>query len=239
MKMPILMSALVLLTMLPGCQKVNDWGKDHFYEGEKYFPEIDDPQTPINITKRNMRSLRVYNDFGTLGIFDVLLLNNEVRNVYVWLHEQRMGLAPEVAQQLERRQLAEHEDALSFYVIAFAPTSTMPLDEDGEAPWTVLLKTEAGIMRPRYVRPVELSVEYKYVLNTYLSKHKTVYLVKFDWPAGPWELEFRLPDRRACLSWACPVVPPPPVPKVCTKIKPEKCMPGRPPMARASQETVV
>ncbi len=241
MKMPILISVIACLAVLPGCYQIEGWERDHFYQGAKYFPNIDDPQTPINIVKRNMRTMRVYDEFGTLGIFDALWLNDEVRQVYIDLHARRMGLSPEMEQQLLRRQMAEQQDALSFFVIAYAPNTTMPLDEEGNAPWTIFLKTPVGQLRPLSIRIVELSVEYKYVLSNYLSKHKTVYLVRFDPWDGPFELEFKYTDRHACVSWERPAVPPPPESKTCTKIKPEEeeCVTGRPAIARVSKELVV
>ncbi len=239
--MHVLFGAMTLMACLSGCHKIVDWEKDHFYQGERYFPDVDDPFTPRNIIKHYIRQLRVYDEFGTLGLFDVLILNHDVRRVYVELHAARMGFSTEIEEQLMRREMAEHEDALSFYIFAYAPDSTMPLDEEGNAPWTVLLRTPDGEVRPRSVRVVELAVEYKYLLNDWLSKHKTMYLVKFDRPGTPFELEFKLPDRYACVSWDKPAEPAPVQHprRRSMKARPAHCVPGRPAMHRASQETIV
>lgn len=243
MKMPILMTTIAMLACLSGCaKKVAEWEKDYFYQGEKYFPDIDNPTNPRKIIKRNIRSVRIYDEFDTLGIFDVLLLSDEVRHVYMELHARRMGFSPEAEEQLLRRINAEHQDALSFYVVGYAPGTTMLLDQEGNAPWAVLLKTPNGIMQPRSVRSVDLNPEYKYLLGDYLGRHKTVYLVKFEKPNVQFELQFTMPDRSACLSWDKPAFPEPDPcdrRKPYIQPKPAKCAPGRPAMYRATKEIIV
>ncbi|MBN1549572.1 hypothetical protein JW872_02825 [Candidatus Babeliales bacterium] len=162
--------ALILL-LLPGCGRLIDWGTETFNQGEKREMS----RTVIN---DHFRTVNVYNEFGTAGLFDILWLSNEVRTVYADLNASFHGKTTEAHKSFLRRQLAENDNFISFYVLAVVQQNVAPLG-DKQSPWNIRLRVNGQLYAPRDIKDVELNPEYEYLLKDHWTRFRTVYHVKF------------------------------------------------------------
>lgn len=171
MKHPFLFRApfLILIVMLSGCGRIIDWGKCNFYQG------IEAEGIPSGVCAY-VRTLIVYDQFTTVGIFDALWLSDEVRAYYTQTYAHRLGKNASQENNLLRRLLAENEHYLSFIVLSLYE---FPLGEP-ESVWSVMLEIGDAVYTPVEIKPVELTPEYQAFFGNRYNRFKTAYLIKFD-----------------------------------------------------------
>jgi len=192
---------LFLLTLLPGCNKIIDWGKDNFYQGEKVEKDID-------IARNYLKSQRVYDQFTISGHFDALWLSDEVRKVYTDIYCKRRSKTDEQKQIFLRRQLEENNHFITFYLLSL---QHIVLGE-AESTWSISLKVGDKSLNPVKIKTIDLSPEYLDIFGKKYNKFKDVYLVYFN--AKDVEdnyiineqtdnitLLFRSVDKELLLSW--------------------------------------
>lgn len=119
-------------------------------------------------------SKRIYQQFRTVAIFDVLWLSKEVLQARADLYAARRGLGEN---QIEIIQ----DDTLSFYVLMSRADFGIPATIDTVyPPWTVTLCINGKSYEPAYLKAVDLEPEYICMLNVCLLKFRRPFLVKFD-----------------------------------------------------------
>jgi hypothetical protein len=155
---------------LPGCGRVIDWGKDIFFQGEDITPDM-------LLARRHVRSAKVYDEFSTAGIFDVLWLSDEVRTVYATLHARKEARDEDRANTFLRRQIEENRHSLAFYLLV---PRAIHLGDSNNSEWSVFLQVGEYKAQPIELKTVELSVEYKAIFGRIYNRFKTVYCLKFD-----------------------------------------------------------
>lgn len=164
--------------LFSGCSRVIDWGKRTFNQGCKV-------EACIDLVRAHIRTVRIYDQLKTLGIFDVLWLSNEVRTVYADLHAEKFMLNEATLQDLKSQELAQNKEYLSFYILGYDPKfiSDGPFTATGKknnSNWTVVLKVNDKFYEPEVLNIVKLNPEYILFFGKKLSKFKTVYLVQFS-----------------------------------------------------------
>ncbi len=165
----VALSAIIL--MLPGCGgNIFDWGKEAFKQGENY------DTSKRQVVNDYIRSLRMYDEFTTLGIFDVMWLSDEVRTVYAQVYATMLGKDEDAEKTFLRRQLKANEHYISFYVLS---TSYVPLTIK-PTQWAVYLELDGKKYLPFEVKAVELPVEYITFFGSRMTRHKHPYEVRFD-----------------------------------------------------------
>lgn len=191
----------VLVVLVPGCGRILDWGKGSFYQGELRK----DDYTQVN---SYIRSVAIYDQFTTRGIFDAIWLSDPVRTVYSELHSSRRGTAEEYKKTFLRRQLEENNHFLSFYVLSLYE---VPLGEP-ESEWSVFLEVDGQLYLPMEIKAVDVPYEYRVFFDRKYTAFKTSYAVRFnamtveEKPIITPEvrhvaLHFRGIDREAILKW--------------------------------------
>ncbi len=190
------------LAVLPGCGRLIDWGKSQFNQGD----EVDEIDKRV---KNYVRSIRVYDQITTRGIFDAIWLGDEVRTAYANLHTFRQGKSDEHSKAFLRRQLEENKHSISFYVLSLYE---VPLGEPSSE-WNLVLKVDDVTYAPVEVKKIELPYEYRLFFGTrHYTRFKESYAVKFnaldinekpiiDSETTSIELCFRAADRRVALCW--------------------------------------
>jgi hypothetical protein len=167
-KIYVLLSGCILL--LSGCGRIVDWAKESFNQGH----DLDDDG---KIPREFLRSVTVYDQFETLGIFDALWLSDPVRTEYAQLHSRKHGKSIEHQKAFLRRQLEENKHYIVFYVLSLFSKS---LDAE-DADWTLFLEINGKQYIP-IAKPeaIDLAPEYTFFFGKRLSKFKVPYLVRFN-----------------------------------------------------------
>jgi hypothetical protein len=167
-----LLLAFFLPLIFPGCgNRFSDWAADHVKHGK--VREIHKERVV-----KYLRSIRIYQDFSTVGIFDALWLSHEVRQAYIDVFSSKYVLDKEKEEELLRKQRIENDNFISFYVLSYIPDTSINLGEKN-CPWAIDLKVNNKLYVPKVVETVELSPEYLTFLSRILNKYKNVHLVKF------------------------------------------------------------
>ena len=162
------------LILLSGCTVV-EWGKKTFNQGCK-------SEIHLSVPRGHMRNVRVYDEFVTLGIFNAMLISNDVIESYVNLHAEKNEMCEEERQILLNSEIEKTEKVISFYLLAYTPRSRSPIyvpNKYETAPWKVYLNVGCEVYEPYKIKIVELKPEYKLFFGKYLTKFKVVYLLEF------------------------------------------------------------
>ena len=192
---------LFCLFFLSGCGRIIDWSKDHLDQGKKL-------DSDISIAKNYIRSTRVYDQFTLVGAFDALWLSDEVRINFTNLHACKYGKIEEQKKIFLRRQLAENDHYISFYVLSM----THIVLGEADSRWEVFLRIGCKNYNPIEMKLVELLPEYKYIFGDKYNKFKDAYLILFnaqdieenyliDEKTSSVQLVFRSVERETALTW--------------------------------------
>lgn len=191
----------IFLTVLPGCGRIVDWGKDNFYQGKNLDKNIED-------VRRYIKSKRVYDQFTIVGHFDALWLSDDVRTDYSDVYCCRHSKNKEQKRMFLRRQLEENNHFITFYVLSLKDIVL----GDKDSKWSVSLEISDRVFQPLEVKTIDLSPEYIDIFGKKYNKFKDVYLVYFnakdvedryiiDEKTEKMVLVFRSVEKKIELSW--------------------------------------
>jgi len=191
----------VILIGLSGCGRVVEWGKETFNQGKNL-------ENMSELGQSHVRSIIVYDQFDTVGMFDALWLSDEVRTIYSNAYASRRGKNEEFKKTLLRRQLEENKHFITFYVLS---PFEYPLGES-QAMWQVFLSVDNNTYFPIEFKMVELELEYRVMFGKKYSRFKESYCIKFDAKniedhfiitanTKKIELCFRSTNKEAALVW--------------------------------------
>ncbi len=162
-------AVVLFLTLLPGCGRLFDWGKERVDQGK-------DNKKDVKVARSHIRSLRVYDEFTFLGGFDSLWLSDDVRNSYAELYALRHGKNDDAMKVFLRRQLEENIHFISFFVLSAVDITLGETNSD----WTVFLKIGENQFTPIELKAVDLTPEYIHIFGKKLNRFKMAYLVRFN-----------------------------------------------------------
>jgi hypothetical protein len=168
-KFNMVISALILFLLLPGCGRIIDWGT-------RTFEQAPSLQTSIERAQRYIRSVTLYDQLTTRARYDALWLSDDVRINYANLYALKFGKTEEQRKAFLRRQLEENNHFINFYVLS---TYDHPLG-DTNSEWTLFLEIDGKNYAPIEVKAVELSPEYIHIFGKKYNRFKVPYSVKFD-----------------------------------------------------------
>lgn len=192
-----------MIVSLSSCRLVR-WGKEHFEQGEVRTIA----REPI---AKNLKTTRVYNQFSTVGTFDVLFLSDEVRESYGRLYATKHDMQEREAKEFVRRQLAENDQYFSFYILGYIPVGTLGVDDKDH--WNAMLMVDGKHLAPQSIKTAELSPEYSELLKKVPMRFRTVQIAKFPKRNASGELTvppharelvmvLNTVDRSTSLSWS-------------------------------------
>jgi len=195
--------------LLPGCGRIVDWAKDSFCQGC-------DLSDYSKVPRQFLRSTTVYDQFETLGAFDVLWLSGSVRTAYSQLHACRYGKTMEHEMAFLRRQLEANKHYIDFYVLSLYGK---PLDME-DSMWSLFLEIDGRQYGSMEIHDVitDFPPEYKFFFGKRFSKFKVPYMVRFnahdvenrlliDEETTVIKLIFRSVEKEVVLSWDLKVLP--------------------------------
>jgi len=157
------------IMLLPGCGRIVDYVKESFNQGQ-------DLSDFSKIPRQFIRSVTVYDQFETLGMFDSLWLSDPVRIAYAQLHACKYGKSKEHEKAFLRRQIEENNHYIDFYVLSLY---ILPLDTD-DSKWSLFLEVNCERYAPIEVKAIDLAQEYVFFFGKHLSRFKVPYLVRFS-----------------------------------------------------------
>jgi hypothetical protein len=160
---------IILLFGLSGCNRIIDWGQCVFNQGEN----VDNLAKPA---QKYLKSVTVYDQFATAGMFDALWLSDEVRTVYADLYAIRRCRDDEYKKIFLRRQLEENSHYISFIVLSLYDK---PLG-DSQSQWHVCLDIDGVTTQPIEVMKIELDPEYTEIFGKKLTRFKEPYKIVFN-----------------------------------------------------------
>lgn len=178
MKLKLCALACFLL-VLSNCSRYYDWAQSTFTSGTKR--ELCIP------TDRFACSTAIYDQFRTVGLFDIVWLNSIARSEFVKLRCHRQQLSPMQKQELINRQERELEKNLVFYVLMPAlDIDSLPLEPNSPAPWSVSLQiNNERSYQPTEIKLIELEPEFAYLFDCFylrdsFIRFRRAYMVTFD-----------------------------------------------------------
>ncbi len=192
---------VLVLTILAGCGRVVDWGMYTFEQSA-------DLQDISLDARRYVRSITVYDQFATAGIFDALWLSDDARTGYVDLFVRRRGKSDDFRNTFLRRQIEENRHFFNFYVLS---PFDVPLAEPSSL-WQLFLNIDGVLYSPIEFKVTEMEPEYRSIFGKKYTRFKEAYLIKFEAKDSDDNpiikpdtkkicLHFRSNDKEAILSW--------------------------------------
>ena len=165
---------MMVLAFLPGCCRFYDWGRKTFYQGEPLSFDIHDVRDQV-------KTVRVYREVVTAGIFDVLWLSEFIRQAYVQLYIEKHNKDEQSYNNMLRKQLNENDHFVSFYVLMYQyPNQGLLLLGDKSANWSVSLLVNNHVFHSISIKEVALPPEYRYFFGTRYNRFQKKYMVTFD-----------------------------------------------------------
>lgn len=171
MKQILLIPFVSSLLLLSGCNRLAEWATLNFYQGADISGCNERPLCYV-------RSVTVYDQFTTIGMFDALWLSDKVRTDYVTLQAFRVGKTFEQRNASLRRHFEENKHFVEFIILGLYNdrlTGTSPR-------WSVTMEIDGNeqLFAPVELKLVTLDPEYKSFFSKVLTPFKTAYLVKFN-----------------------------------------------------------
>ncbi len=160
-----------MIFFLPGCSRYSCWFLDVFNQGRR--ERVDDC-----LTNRFVRSIRVYDQVDTLGLFSALWLHDEVREAYVEAYAVLHCLDDRRAQQMLHQEFAETRHTIAFYLLASTRHNFLLTDKNSE--WHVQLLINGECINPVNIKTIHLSPEYIRLFGPWFNRFKQQYLLKFN-----------------------------------------------------------
>lgn len=173
---------------LSGFTKIAEWGKRTFYQAPVYGDNFIQGAQPF------IKSVQAYSQFTSVATFDVMLLTDALRMLFVDYHKKNNGISADQEKLLRQRQLNENRYFISIYVLAsqqersFVSGKAMFCGEyqkagellSGKDPmWNVRLIVGGRQITPESVRVVDLPVEYRHLFGEAFNQFSTIYQIKF------------------------------------------------------------
>ena len=157
------------ILLLSGCGGVIDWTSETFDQGDTHKKDK-------IVISNYLKTKKIYDQFTTIALFDVLWLSDDIKTVYSNLYSKMHNRSEEVHQTFLRRQLKSNAHFISFYILS---THEAPLDIKPII-WSVSLKIDGKTYQPSSVKGIEMVPEYQEIFGKLLTNHKRPYEARFE-----------------------------------------------------------
>ena len=168
-----LFAVSVAFLSFSGCVKTYKFLPEEFPQGE---PE----ERYDAVSRMNVRSLDLYNEYKSEAHFDFLWFSSGVREAYVDVYARKRGLDPEAKKALQVQHDKRSKDVISLYVLVELYEKPESQLSDRYPRWNMYLETVRGSkLLPDEIKEVELAPEIRLFFGDKFSIYKTAYLVTF------------------------------------------------------------
>lgn len=169
----ILFSLLIIL--LPACIKTYKLAPSESPQGEQHKDHRD-------IVNENLRSVKVYYQWETRAMFDVLWISDDTTKSYVDRYCLRRGKAQLDHDDMLQKELERNKKEIKFYMLADVRDKFHPSLSSPDAAWTIYLELSGDRkVEPESIKEVELRPEILAIFGHRFPKpkFKTAYEIVF------------------------------------------------------------
>ncbi len=178
-----------LSIFLCGFTKIIEWGKENFKQASVYNQKF------LTAVEPYLKSGIAYEQLTNVATFDALLLNDDVRMLYVDYFAVGHALSDDSISVMRERQKNENLYFISFYVLVeqkehdYVDNKALFTGEyqkateilHGKDPmWSTTMIVGGKQYAPESIKKVDLPVEYRQFFGRDYSQFKTIYLVRFS-----------------------------------------------------------
>jgi len=164
---------MVIVMTLSSCVRYDKLVKSEFPQGTSYDDNRD-------VTYYNVRSVTLYDQFSTKGVFNALRLSDSTRTKYVDVYTRKRGITGESYKAMLNRNLEENKHWISFYVLADIRDKTYVSFSEKNSFWSLYLDLGNGVtIAPESIKEVDVEPEYQAFFSHRFNLFKAAYLVKF------------------------------------------------------------
>lgn len=167
-----ILSLLVLIIFFPSCIK-------YYKLSKKEFPQGEEKNDYRKVKQANLRSSKIYDQFETKAIFDVLWMSDDTKMAYADIHSKKSGKDESTHDALLRRKLEESKHWISFYLLADIRDKAHISLSDKNSSWSLHLDIDKQKVTPISIKEIDISPEIQFLFGSHFSTFKTAYLVRF------------------------------------------------------------
>ena len=152
-----------------------DWGKCQFNQGCNLPNNFDCVQDYI-------RSVRIYDEFVTMGIFNALWLSPAVQEASLDLKSVKFNMSDSQIDASMKAIKGDTQKFVSFYILAYQPRWLGSIFGKKDSHWTMLLNIDGVKYEPLEVKLLEaedVDPTYLGYFGDRLTRHKSIFYVRF------------------------------------------------------------
>ncbi|HJM68463.1 MAG TPA: hypothetical protein QGF02_00820 [Candidatus Babeliales bacterium] len=152
-----------------------DWGKCQFNQG------CDLPNN-VNCVQDYIRSVRVYDEFTTLGIFNAIWLAPAVQNAALDTRALKYNLSNRDKKASSEAIIEDANKYVSFYMLAYQPRWLGSIFGKKDSHWNMVLEIDGKRYEPLEIKRKEIEDIDPIYLGYFrerLTRHKKIYFVRF------------------------------------------------------------
>lgn len=161
-----------LLVGFSGCSRYVTWPADVFFQGT-----CEDQLCAC--IKNYLRSIRMYDQFSTRGLFDILWLSDQVQEAFVLTRASKKHLMPEQTALLRERERKAFDGYTVVYMFAPLAYDSASSLTHPQSRWSVVLARGDSIIQPYDIINIELGPEYRACIPAHCMRARTAYQVRF------------------------------------------------------------
>lgn len=164
-----------MLIVLPSCSRYIKLAKKTFNQAQLVNTNVEQARCYI-------RSTKIYDQFTTIGIFDAILFNDKVEEIYNKLKSERTGQAFLSANNPET-EFKNNPYRLIFYLL-LPPDNIKDIivtHFDGNVSWAIHLEINSKKILPSSsVKLSEIDPEFTYIFGPSANRFRDFYKLTFD-----------------------------------------------------------
>lgn len=174
----MLLVGLAGILLLPACMKSYKLVPSESSQGKKHKDKRE-------VVKENLRSVRVYDEWETSAMFDVLWMSDATRRAYADLYCMRRGKGQADKDVMVGQELNKNRESVSFYVLADVRDPFHPELDEEHAAWKMYLEADGVKIVPKSVKSIDVEKMAPEILTLFGHKYrrpkfKKPYLVTFS-----------------------------------------------------------
>ncbi len=151
----------------------------YYHLSREEFPQGQTKNKYNSLRTESLRRIRIYDQFETKAIFDVLWFSDEVKVAYSDLLCNKQGKDDEYRSDLLEKLRNEGEHWEVFYVLADVREPLHALLSDKNPFWSLYLQIGENKISPISIKEIEFSPEISFLFGAFFSTLKSGYIVKF------------------------------------------------------------
>lgn len=162
-----------ILIFLSGCSRVNRFLNKQFFESCR-------PCDYIKGAHDSIRTIKLYDQFSTVGIFTALWINEKVTEAYQKAYNQQRNLPLDSPVDIP---IDLNNNQQKFYIIGYQPKiegSVFDVCDDNNSSWHLSIEFNNKYFKPVSIKPVKADRILEAILRPYHNRFNELYEVTFN-----------------------------------------------------------